>query len=56
MKYSKICVIGLGYIGLYAAMFAGNNKQVLGVDINQQTVDIVNKGRVHIVEPNLDML
>lgn len=54
MKQS-ICVIGLGYIGLpTAALLASHGHQVLGVDINQHAVDIINSGQIHIVEPDLD--
>ena len=53
----KICVIGLGYIGLpTAAMFASRRHHVVGVDVNPLTVDIINKGNVHIVEPDLDIV
>jgi len=51
----KICVIGLGYIGLpTAALLANRGYSVHGVDIVQNTVDIINRGEVHIVEPELD--
>jgi UDP-N-acetyl-D-mannosaminuronic acid dehydrogenase len=50
----KICVLGLGYIGLpTAAMFATNGLDVVGVDINQEVVEILNNGAVHIEEPGL---
>lgn len=50
----KVSFIGLGYIGLpTAAIVAKNDIEVLGVDINQEVVDTVNKGETHIVEPNL---
>lgn len=54
-QFEKICVVGLGYIGLpTAAMFASRKVNVLGVDINKKVVDTVNQGNVHIVEPALD--
>ncbi|MDA9003880.1 UDP-N-acetyl-D-mannosamine dehydrogenase [bacterium] len=57
MNYSTISVIGLGYIGLpTAAAFAARKKRVIGVDVTQSTVDTINQGRVHIVEPDLDMV
>ena len=57
MSVARICVMGLGYIGLpTAAIFASCKKQVIGVDINQSTVDIINRGAVHIVEPDLELL
>ncbi|CAM6307390.1 TPA: UDP-N-acetyl-D-mannosamine dehydrogenase [Escherichia coli] len=57
MSFEKIAVIGLGYIGLpTAAMFASCKKRVIGVDINKKIVDIINNGKIHIVEPDLDAL
>jgi len=51
----KICVIGLGYIGLpTAALLANRGYDIVGVDIVQSTVDIINRGEIHIVEPELD--
>lgn len=53
----KISVLGLGYVGLpSAAIFAEAGLQVIGVDINERAVDIINSGRAHIVEPGLDDL
>jgi UDP-N-acetyl-D-mannosaminuronic acid dehydrogenase len=53
----KICVLGLGYIGLPTASFLGTKGyQVLGVDVNSQVVDKINRGQIHIVEPDLDIL
>ena len=56
MTYSKkICVIGLGYIGLpTAALLANRGYNVHGVDVVQSTVDTINDGNIHIVEPGLD--
>ena len=57
MSFNTISVIGLGYIGLpTAAMFASKRKNVVGVEINQKTVDVINAGNIHIVEPELDIL
>ncbi|WP_375175155.1 UDP-N-acetyl-D-mannosamine dehydrogenase [Pseudooceanicola sp.] len=54
-RFSTISVIGLGYIGLpTAAMFAAQKINVIGVDTNAQVVDTINRGEIHIVEPNLD--
>ena len=51
----KICVIGLGYIGLpTAALLANRGYDVHGVDVIQSTVDTINRGEIHIVEPELD--
>ena len=51
----KICVVGLGYIGLpTAALLANKGYDVHGVDVVQTTVDTINRGEIHIVEPELD--
>ncbi len=51
----KICVIGLGYIGLpTAALLANRGYKVYGVDVVQSTIDTINNGDIHIVEPGLD--
>lgn len=51
----KICVVGLGYIGLpTSAMFASSGCQVVGVDINSSIVDTLNRGHIHIEEPGLE--
>lgn len=56
-NFQTISVIGLGYIGLpTAAMFASRRRKVIGVDVNSRTVEIVNRGQIHIVEPELDMI
>jgi UDP-N-acetyl-D-mannosaminuronic acid dehydrogenase len=55
MHFKSISVIGLGYIGLpTAAIFANCNLRVIGVDINQEIVNTINRGEIHIVEPDLD--
>ncbi len=54
MKFNKICVLGLGYIGLpTAATFAAHGVKVVGVDINPKIVDILRRGDIHIHEPGL---
>ena len=51
----KICVIGLGYIGLpTAALLANRGYDVHGVDVVESTVNTINQGKIHIVEPELD--
>ena len=55
MSFKKVCVLGLGYIGLpTAALMASRGIRVVGVDIRQAVVDSVNRGEVHLVEPLLD--
>jgi UDP-N-acetyl-D-mannosaminuronic acid dehydrogenase len=57
MSINSISVVGLGYIGLpTAAMFASKEKIVIGVDVNQHTVDTINAGKIHIVEPELESM
>jgi len=54
---SKVCVVGLGYIGLpTAAMLASRGHQVAGCDINRRAIAMINSGRPHFHEPDLDML
>lgn len=51
----KICIIGLGYIGLpSAALLANRGYQVHGVDVLPEVVATINQGDIHIVEPDLD--
>lgn len=51
-----VVTIGLGYIGLpTSALIAKHKIQVFGVDISQNVVDTINKGEIHIVEPDLDL-
>ena len=53
----EVVTIGLGYIGLpTSALIASHGTNVLGVDINQNVVDTINEGKIHIVEPDLDKI
>ena len=55
--YQSICVMGLGYIGLpTASLLATKGFKVTGVDVSQKVVDTINRGEIHIVEPDLDIL
>ncbi len=57
MTFGTIAVVGLGYIGLpTAAVFASRKRRVIGIDVNTHAVETINRGDVHIVEPDLDML
>jgi UDP-N-acetyl-D-mannosaminuronic acid dehydrogenase len=50
-------MVGLGYIGLpTAAVFAKNGVKVKGVDINEDAVNTINQGKIHIEEPGLESL
>lgn len=56
-KPETVSVIGLGYIGLpTAAMFASRKVKVVGVDVSEKAVNTINQGKIHIVEPELDMI
>lgn len=57
MKNMKAVFMGLGYIGLPTAAFAASKGiNVVGVDINPKVVETINRGEIHIVEPELDIL
>lgn len=57
MKFETISVVGLGYIGLpTAALFASYGLNVIGVDVSENVVDTINRGEIHIIEPDLDEL
>ncbi|NYT84341.1 UDP-N-acetyl-D-mannosamine dehydrogenase [Pollutimonas harenae] len=57
MQFNTISIVGLGYIGLpTAAVFASRKVKVIGVDVNQRAVDTINRGEIHIVEPDLDVV
>ena len=52
-----VSVIGLGYIGLpTAALIASHGIKVNGIDVNPKIVNTINRGQIHIVEPDLDKL
>ena len=56
MNKVEVVTIGLGYIGLpTSALIAQNGIQVHGVDVNQKVVETINQGKIHIVEPSLDI-
>lgn len=56
-NFSRVSVIGLGYIGLpTAAVIASRGVEVIGIDVSEHAVNTINQGKVHIVEPDLDML
>ena len=55
MDHTTVCILGLGYIGLpTAAVLAGHGARVFGMDVNPHVVDTINRGEIHIVEPELD--
>jgi len=57
MQFRKICVIGLGYIGLpTASTFATHGIQVVGVDTNPNVISTIQNGGIHISEPGLRIL
>jgi len=57
MRNKKICVVGLGYIGLpTASLLATKGFSVHGVDVSEKVVETISRGEIHIVEPDLDIL
>lgn len=57
MNFQKICVLGLGYIGLpTASTFATHGLKVVGVDVNPQIVNGLQNGHLHLYEPGLRTL
>lgn len=57
MTPRTICVIGLGYIGLpTAVVFASRGQRVIGVDVSERHVEMVNRGELPFVEEGLDGL
>jgi UDP-N-acetyl-D-mannosaminuronic acid dehydrogenase len=55
--FEKVCVVGLGYIGLpTASLLATKGFKVHGVDVNERIVDSIKRGEIHIYEPDLDIL
>jgi UDP-N-acetyl-D-mannosaminuronic acid dehydrogenase len=54
VNFQKICVLGLGYIGLpTASTFAAHGLKVLGVDVNPHVIETLQSGKIHIHEPGL---
>ena len=54
---TRVCVIGLGYIGLpTASVLATKGFHVTGMDVRADVVETINQGRIHIEEPDLDIL
>lgn len=54
MDFEKICILGMGYIGLpTASTFATNGITVIGVDVNPQIIKTLQSGELHIYEPGL---
>ena len=55
--FRRICVLGLGYVGLPTASLLGTlGYDVYGVDVNPQVVEKIRAGSIHIPEPGLDVL
>lgn len=56
-RNKKVTVFGLGYIGLpTASLLATIGYKVTGIDVNQKIVNTINRGDIHIVEPELDVM
>lgn len=57
MTMNKVCVVGLGYVGLpTASLLASKGFKVHGVDANLKVVETISRGDIHIYEPELDIL
>src|SRR3954452_10807245 len=57
LPFNRVCVMGLGYIGLpTAAVLASRGVDVTGVDVNPKVVETLKAGRIHIAEPELDIV
>lgn len=55
MKFDKVCVVGLGYIGLpTAAVISASGVNVVGLDVDERVIRTINSGKIHIVEPGLE--
>ena len=55
--FKRVCVVGLGYIGLPTAAVASSvGYEVVGLDVNKEVVDTINRGEIHIVEPGLEAI
>ena len=56
-SFDKVCVVGLGYIGLPTAAFiASKGVKVVGVDVNERFVKLINEGKVPFFEPGFEEL
>ena len=56
-SFDKVCVVGLGYIGLPTAAFiASKGVKVVGVDVNERFVKLINEGKVPFFEPGFEDL
>ncbi len=57
MEFKKVCILGMGYIGLpTAGILASRGVQVVGVDVNSSILETLSNGRAHIQEPGLQSL
>nr|WP_040879349.1 UDP-N-acetyl-D-mannosamine dehydrogenase [Marinobacterium rhizophilum] len=55
--FNTVSVVGLGYIGLpTAAVLASRGLQVIGIDVSEHAIETINAGKIHIVEPDLDIV
>jgi UDP-N-acetyl-D-mannosaminuronic acid dehydrogenase len=53
----RVAVFGLGYVGLpVAGALASRGFEVIGVEVAARIVNVINTGKIHIVEPDLDMV
>ncbi|MGV2834160.1 GDP-mannose dehydrogenase, partial [Pseudomonas shirazensis] len=53
----RISIFGLGYVGaVCAGCLSARGHEVIGVDVSQTKIDLINKGKSPIVEPGLEQL
>ena len=56
-KQIKVCVFGLGYIGLPTSLLLSRSGfRVIGVDINEDVINSLRNNKIHISEPSLNNL
>jgi UDP-N-acetyl-D-mannosaminuronic acid dehydrogenase len=57
VEFKKVCVLGMGYIGLpTASTLATHGLEVVGIDIDQRILRLLQAGEIHIHEPGLRTL
>lgn len=49
----KIVVVGLGYVGISNAILLAQHNEVIGVDLSQERVDILNAGKSPILDSEI---
>lgn len=53
----NISIFGLGYVGCVSlGCLAQNGHKVIGVDVNQNKIDLINQGKPTIIEAEIDLI